>query len=120
MSCRRSAFKPRRWSWKSACATVLVELGLQEMATYRLTSPEREARRLPAGSPPDDQPYVRLANPIASDRVVLRHSLLAGLLEVVERNARLRERLTLFEIGPVYLLSEERRCLTSSCAWLSS
>jgi len=85
----------------------LVELGLQEIAAYRLTSPEREARRLPAGSPPDDQPYVRLANPIASDRVVLRHSLLAGLLEVVERNTRLREQLMLFEIGPVYLLSEQ-------------
>jgi len=38
---------------------------------------------------------------------VLRHSLLAGLLEVVERNDRLREQLKLFEIGPVYLLSEE-------------
>jgi phenylalanyl-tRNA synthetase beta chain len=84
----------------------LVELGLQETATYRLTSPEREARRLAPGAPPDDQPYVRLANPIASDRVVMRHSLLSSLLEVVERNARLRTRLALFEIGPVYIGSE--------------
>lgn len=86
---------------------LLVELGLQEIAAYRLTSPEREARRLPLGWPPDDLPYVRLANPIASDRVVLRHSLLSGLLEVIERNVRLADRLALFEIGPVYLLSEE-------------
>jgi phenylalanyl-tRNA synthetase beta chain len=86
---------------------LLVYLGLQEVATYRLTSPEREARGLPVGSPPDDRPYVQLANPIASDRVVLRHSLLSSLLEVVERNARLQERLALFEIGPVYLGSEE-------------
>ncbi|MEW5870497.1 MAG: phenylalanine--tRNA ligase subunit beta [Chloroflexota bacterium] len=86
---------------------LLVTLGLQEVATYRLTSPEREARRLPPGESGDDQPYVQLANPIASDRVVLRHSLLTSLLEVVERNARLSERLALFEIGPIYLGSEE-------------
>jgi phenylalanyl-tRNA synthetase beta chain len=84
----------------------LVELGLQETATYRLTSPEREARRLTPGTPPDDKPYVRLANPIASDRVVMRHSLLSSLLEVVERNARLQPRLALFEIGPIYIGSE--------------
>jgi phenylalanyl-tRNA synthetase beta chain len=86
---------------------LLVNLGLQEVATYRLTSPEREARRFTADSAPDPHPYVRLANPIAGDRAVLRHSLLSSLLEVVERNARLRDRMALFEIGPVYLVSEE-------------
>jgi phenylalanyl-tRNA synthetase beta chain len=86
---------------------LLVNLGLQEVATYRLTSPEREARRFTAETAPDPHPYVRLANPIASDRVVLRHSLLSSLLEVVERNARLRERIAIFEIAPVYLVSEE-------------
>ncbi len=85
---------------------LLVSLGLQEVATYRLTTPEREERRLPAGAPADDRPYVRLANPIASDRVVLRHSLLASLLEAVERNARLKERIAIFEIAPVYLPQE--------------
>jgi len=86
---------------------LLVDLGLQEVATYRLTSPEREAKRLQPGAAPDDRPYVRLANPIASDRIVMRHSLLSSLLEVVERNARVSERLALFEIGPIYLGSEE-------------
>lgn len=85
----------------------LVGAGLQEVATYRLTAPEREARRLPPGSPPDDLPYVRIANPIASDRYVMRHSLLAGLLEVAERNARVLPRLGIFEIGPVYLAAED-------------
>jgi phenylalanyl-tRNA synthetase beta chain len=84
----------------------LVSLGLQEVATYRLTTPEREARRLPPLTPPDDKPYIRLANPIASDRDSLRHSLLASLLEVVERNSRQRSRISLFEIGPVFLASE--------------
>ncbi len=86
---------------------ILVDLGLQEVATYRLTSAEREARRLPASAPADDKPYVRLANPIAADRYAMRHSLLASVLEVAERNVRLSQRLALFEIGPVYLASEE-------------
>ena len=33
-----------------ALRDLLVDLGLQEVVTYRLTSPEREARRLPPGS----------------------------------------------------------------------
>lgn len=86
---------------------VLVGLGLQEVVTYRLTSPEREMRILPPEAPPDDRPYVRLANPIASDRVVMRHSLLASVLDIVERNLRIRDRIALFEIGQVYLMSEE-------------
>jgi phenylalanyl-tRNA synthetase beta chain len=86
---------------------VLVGLGLQEVVTYRLTSPERETRIFPPEAPPDDRPYVRLANPIASDRVVMRHSLLASVLEIVERNTRIRDRIAVFEIGQVYLTSEE-------------
>ena len=85
---------------------LLVVQGLQEIVSYRLTTPEREARRLPAGSAIDDKPYVRLANPISSDKVVMRHSVLASVLETAERNARIRERLALFEIGPIFLTSE--------------
>jgi phenylalanyl-tRNA synthetase beta chain len=89
---------------------LLANLGLQEVITYRVVLPEQEARRLPVteseGSP-DGRPYLRLVNPIASDRVALRHSLLASVLEIVERNARLQERLALFEIGPVFFHSEE-------------
>jgi phenylalanyl-tRNA synthetase beta chain len=86
---------------------LLVEQGLQEIVSYRLTTPEREARRLPPGSAGDDKPYVRLANPISSDKVVMRHSVLASVLETAERNARIRERLALFEIGPIFLSSEQ-------------
>jgi phenylalanyl-tRNA synthetase beta chain len=84
----------------------LVRLGLQEVITYRLTSSEREARRLPDGTPADPMPYVQLTNPMVADRVVMRHSLLASLMEVIERNARLRDRLAIFEIGPVFLAAE--------------
>jgi phenylalanyl-tRNA synthetase beta chain len=37
----------------------------------------------------------------------MRQSLLASLLEVAERNARLRPRIGIFEIAPVFLNSEE-------------
>jgi phenylalanyl-tRNA synthetase beta chain len=86
---------------------VLVEAGLQEIVTYHLTSPERERRILKPDTPADDRPYVTLLNPIVVDRVVMRHSMLAGVLESLAANSRLRERLALFEIGPVYLASEE-------------
>ena len=85
---------------------MLVALGLQETISYRFTTPEREARRLQPGTPPDDRPYVRIANPISPDKAVMRHSVLASLVETAERNARLRERLALFEIGPAFLASE--------------
>ena len=84
----------------------LVVEGLQEIVSYRLTTPGREARRMPVDSAPEDSPYVRLANPISADKAVMRHSVLASVLETAEHNARMRERLALFEIGPVFLVSE--------------
>ncbi len=85
---------------------LLVNQGLQEVINYRFTTPEREARRLPSSSPADDKPYVHLANPIAADKAYIRHSVLVSVLETAERNARLRPRLALFEIGPIFLGSE--------------
>ncbi len=85
---------------------VLVAQGLQEVVNYRLTTPEREARCLLVGEGKSG-PYVRLLNPISSDKVVLRRSVLASVLENAERNARLRQRLALFEIGPVFLPTDE-------------
>lgn len=86
---------------------LLVELGLQEVVTYRMTSAEREARLIPDGKPLEPQAYVRLANPSSSDRDVLRRSLLSSVLEVVEHNARFAQRQALFEIGPVFYPSDE-------------
>lgn len=81
---------------------LLVAQGLQEVINYRLTTPEREARCWPLGEK-ESRPYVRLLNPISSDKVVLRRSVLASVLENAEHNARLRPRLALFEIGPIFL-----------------
>jgi phenylalanyl-tRNA synthetase beta chain len=85
---------------------LLVVSGLQEIITYRMTTPEAEARRLSPETAPVDRPYVGLVNPINSDRTVMRQSLLASVLEIVERNARLQDRLALFEIGEVFIGSE--------------
>lgn len=82
---------------------LLAGLGLQEVVTYRLTTPEVERRLLPPGDRVESPAYIRLENPISTDRVVMRRSVLAGVLEVVERNARFRDRVAVFEIGPVYL-----------------
>jgi phenylalanyl-tRNA synthetase beta chain len=82
---------------------LLVSAGLQEVMTYRLTARQREAGLHPGGSPTASDRYVTVANPISADRVVMRQSLLPGLLEVLALNARLRQRLWFFEIGPVFL-----------------
>ena len=85
---------------------LLAQLGLQEIWSYRLTSAAREARLLPSG-PPDDRPYVTLTNPPAPDRYAMRHSVLSSVLEVAAANSRHAARIALFEIGAIYLASED-------------
>ncbi|NJL93598.1 MAG: phenylalanine--tRNA ligase subunit beta [Anaerolineae bacterium] len=90
---------------EEAARDLLVGAGLREVISYRLTTPEREARLVPSGQ--SDSwglgHYITLANPIASDKTVMRQTLLAGLLEIAELNARFQTRQNLFEIGTVYL-----------------
>ena len=81
----------------------LVNLGLQEVITYRLTSPDRELRVFPKDELRESPSYVRLLNPSAPERSVMRRSLLASVLEIVEKNIRLRDHLAFFEIGPVFI-----------------
>ncbi len=81
--------------WEEHLRDLLVAAGLQEVVTYRMTSPEREARLRASES------YVRIANPIAPERSVLRRSLLTSVLETAEKNAR-AESLALFEVGSVF------------------
>ncbi len=86
---------------------LLAALGLQEVISYRWTTPERESRRLPENIDTDDKPYLRISNPLAYDKAFLRHSVLASLLDTTERNSRQRASLALFEIGPIFLQSED-------------
>jgi phenylalanyl-tRNA synthetase beta chain len=81
---------------------ILVGLGMQEIVTYRITSPEADSRSLPPDSDVSRE-YLELTNPISADKTVMRQDLLASMLEVVEKNFRSRERIALFEIGPEFL-----------------
>ncbi len=101
------------------CRDILVRLGLQEEITHRFTAPEHEALLTPGGGPGyHSLPYVELSNPIAPDKTVLRHSLLANMLSIAALNARYRDRQRVFEIGAVFLpvegelLPDEPRYLT--------
>jgi phenylalanyl-tRNA synthetase beta chain len=90
--------------WEERLRDLLVAIGLQEVVTYRMTSPEREGRVLLAQSgaqPPIERAYVRIANPIAPERSVLRQSLLASVLEVAEKNSK-AESIAMFEVGSIF------------------
>ncbi len=88
--------------WEEHLRDLLVAIGLQEVVTYRMTSPEREARLLVSGlSPETTGDYVRIANPIAPERSVLRRSLLTSVLEAAEKNAK-AESIAMFEVGSVF------------------
>jgi phenylalanyl-tRNA synthetase beta chain len=82
--------------WEERLRDILVALGLDEVVTYRLTSVENEARLGITGD------YVRIANPIAPERSVMRRSLVASVLDVMEKNIRLSESLAFFEIGSIF------------------
>ncbi len=81
--------------WEEHVRDILVNLGLQEVVSYRLTSPERESRLVSYNE------YATLANPIAPERRVLRRSLVASVLEAAEKNAR-AESISMFEIGSIF------------------
>jgi phenylalanyl-tRNA synthetase beta chain len=88
---------------------ILSGLGLQEVVTYRITSPEAEARAVPAEFSLKGRKYLKIANPISSDKTVMRQDLLASMLDIVEKNYRNRERVALFELGPEFIPVSEAK-----------
>jgi phenylalanyl-tRNA synthetase beta chain len=85
---------------------ILVILGLRETISYRFTTPESEARLIPAvltnGGEIPHEGYVELANPMVADKTALRHTLLISLLENAQHNTRFTRRQSLYEVGKVY------------------
>ncbi len=94
----------REQAFEDRIKDILAGLGLQEVVSYRLTTPAAEARLRPEETEPP--PYVRLANPSTLDRVVMRRSLLASVLEAAASNDRFEDRLALFEVGQVFPVGE--------------
>jgi phenylalanyl-tRNA synthetase beta chain len=86
---------------------LLVALGLRETISYRFTTPARENQLVPSGTANwQKYGYVEMANPISSDKTVLRHTLITSLLENALNNQRYNERQQIFEIGSVYWKKE--------------
>jgi phenylalanyl-tRNA synthetase beta chain len=83
------------FEWEEHVRDILVSLGLQEVVSYRLTTPEREARLV------QHDKHVVIANPITPERRVLRRSLLASVLEAAEQNSR-AESIAMYEIGSTF------------------
>src|SRR5204863_9453477 len=75
---------------------ILVDCGLQEVVCYALTTAGKETPLL------GTREYVTLKNPISSERVVMRQSVLASVLEIAESNLRNTDDVRLFEIGVTY------------------
>ncbi len=88
---------------------ILVAAGLYEVINYRFTSRESEAQLTPAGAQSSlpQAGYVEIANPAASERDVLRHTLMINMLENATNNARYQKTQQLFEIGKVYLAGDD-------------
>jgi phenylalanyl-tRNA synthetase beta chain len=87
----------------------LVQAGLQELITFRLTSKAQEAKLIPKNHAAgvDVRPYVTLTNPLSAERAEMRHSLLASVLEVATTNSRYQDRLAMFEVGPIFIAEED-------------
>lgn len=95
-----AAYRPKIRIVESRVREALTRLGLQETASYRLTSCDADGRiDTHAGA----DSYIELKNPLTPERNVMRRSLLNSVLENLERNIRNASRLTLFELGAVYL-----------------
>jgi phenylalanyl-tRNA synthetase beta chain len=82
---------------------ILVGCGLTEVITYSLSSLESFAKLNPNRPELDPADYVRIANPLTTEREFMRRTLMASLLEAMRDNLRYADRVALFEIGRVYL-----------------
>jgi phenylalanyl-tRNA synthetase beta chain len=75
----------------------LVARDWQEIISFGFVDSQVEAALDPSGTP------IRVLNPIAAQRDVMRRTLLPGLIEALQTNVNRREsRVRLFEIGRVY------------------
>ncbi len=79
---------------------ILADVGLQDVITYALTTPEREM--LFADQTNKLKEYVRIENPISAERTVMRQLLAPNLLQLAAANLRYRARIALFEVGRVF------------------
>ncbi|MBC7232781.1 MAG: phenylalanine--tRNA ligase subunit beta [Chloroflexi bacterium] len=82
---------------------ILVGCGLTEVITYSLTNLESVSKLDPTRKAVNPEEYIRLANPLTSEREYLRRTLMNSLLETLRDNLRFTERVAIFEVARVYL-----------------
>ncbi len=82
---------------------LLVGSGLAEVITYSLTNLQSVAKLDPTQEAVDAANYIRLANPLTSEREYMRRTLMNSLLETLRDNLRFNDRVDIFEIARVYL-----------------
>jgi len=76
---------------------------LTEVITYSLTNLDSVAKLEPTRQAVDPAAYIRLANPLTSEREYMRQTLMNSLLETLRDNLRFTSRVAIFEVGRVYL-----------------
>jgi phenylalanyl-tRNA synthetase beta chain len=91
---------------------LLVGCGLDEVITYsmidvrdeeKLNAPPAEPGRAAAAPAWTDLSHVTVLNPLSADRAHLRRTLLPGLLNTARANLRFTDRVTIFELGRVFI-----------------
>ncbi|MCJ7736549.1 MAG: phenylalanine--tRNA ligase subunit beta, partial [Anaerolineae bacterium] len=87
---------------------ILSGCGLDEVITYSLISIDDERKLYPDGPEPDLEGYLRVRNPLSSDRAYLRQSLLPSLLTTARANLRFLDSVAVFEVGSVFLPKAEQ------------
>jgi phenylalanyl-tRNA synthetase beta chain len=106
-SLMRDELPPQRANLRLAGAErvrdLLVGCGLDEVITYSLVNIEDDAKLQPQGAASDPSKYLQVLNPISTERAYLRRTLLPSLLHTTHENLRFLDRLTVFEVGAVYL-----------------
>jgi phenylalanyl-tRNA synthetase beta chain len=85
---------------------ILAGCGLTEVITYSLTNLESVGKLGLGEAELQEENYVRLANPLTSEREYMRRTLMNHLLETLRDNLRFTDRVAMFEVANVYLPKE--------------
>jgi phenylalanyl-tRNA synthetase beta chain len=85
---------------------ILASCGLTEVITYSLTNLESVGKLGLDEVELREENYIRLANPLTSEREYMRHTLMNHLLETLHDNLRFTDRVAIFEVAHVYLPKE--------------
>jgi phenylalanyl-tRNA synthetase beta chain len=97
-----------RLELRNRIKNLMVGFGFTEVITYSFAS-QRSADRLRLQAKDNRRNYIHILNPLTEDQAVMRTSLVTGLIEAATYNiARQIKRLKLFEIGKIFLESDQQ------------